>query len=142
MSVENILRQLQQVRRTNKDQWLACCPAHDDKNPSLAIRHLQDGRVLMHCFSGCDVNNIVNALGLEMDSLFPKKNSRISSSERNPFPANQALKALAFESLIVLIAGKAIQTGYPLPEEDFSRLLLAVARIQDGLQASGVKHHG
>lgn len=141
MSIEILLEQLQQVRRTNKDQWLACCPAHDDKTPSLSIRNLEDGRVLIHCFSGCDVKNIVSALDLEMDSLFPKKYSHINKSEKHPFSASLALRALAFESLIVLIAGKAIQTGYSLPDEDYGRLVLAVARIQEGLNASGVKHH-
>lgn len=50
--------------------WMARCPAHDDKNPSLAIR---DGEtnVLLTCFAGCDRRDIVAELrrrGLMDDS--------------------------------------------------------------------------
>ncbi len=40
---------------------MARCPAHDDRNPSLAIRD-HDGRVLVHCHAGCAQADVVNAL--------------------------------------------------------------------------------
>jgi hypothetical protein len=42
--------------------WLACCPAHDDREPSLAIRDGDDGRVLVHCHAGCDQRDVLDVL--------------------------------------------------------------------------------
>ena len=33
--------------------WMACCPAHDDHTPSLAIQDTDNGKVLVHCHAGC-----------------------------------------------------------------------------------------
>ncbi|TPE53224.1 DUF7146 domain-containing protein [Amaricoccus solimangrovi] len=40
----------------------ACCPAHEDKHPSLSIGIGADGRLLLHCFAGCSFEAIVAAL--------------------------------------------------------------------------------
>ena len=48
--------------------WL--CPAHDDRNASLSVAEGDDGRVLVKCFAGCSVEEIVAELGLEMRDLF------------------------------------------------------------------------
>jgi putative DNA primase/helicase len=48
--------------------WLVCCPvpAHGngrgDQNPSLSIRDGDDGKLLAHCFAGCDPLDILDAL--------------------------------------------------------------------------------
>jgi DNA primase len=49
MTVENVLQRLDKVRKTGAFKWQACCPAHDNSGPSLAIREMDDGRVLLHC---------------------------------------------------------------------------------------------
>jgi putative DNA primase/helicase len=48
--------------RTGDGKWLAHCPSHDDKNPSLSIGTGRNGKVLLHCFAGCDPNDILDAL--------------------------------------------------------------------------------
>jgi len=71
MIVDKLLSQLEKVKRKGDNSWLACCPAHDDKNPSLGITE-KDERVLLRCFSHqCDVSDIVHAVGLELSDLFP-----------------------------------------------------------------------
>lgn len=42
-------------------EWVALCPAHDDRNPSLSIR-VRDGRVLVHCHAGCSQASVLAAL--------------------------------------------------------------------------------
>jgi putative DNA primase/helicase len=42
--------------------WMARCPAHDDREPSLAITDTRDGRVLVHCHAGCDQRDVITAL--------------------------------------------------------------------------------
>lgn len=46
------------------------CPNHDDRNPSLSVSEGDDQRVLLHCHTGCETEEIVHALGLEMRDLF------------------------------------------------------------------------
>jgi hypothetical protein len=41
--------------------WVARCPAHDDKNPSLSLRDV-DGKVLVHCHAGCEQAAVIAAL--------------------------------------------------------------------------------
>ena len=61
------------VPRQSGESWIVLCPAHDDNNPSLSISEAADGKVLLHCHAGCDVDAIVEALGLTMANLFPAK---------------------------------------------------------------------
>lgn len=42
--------------------FMCCCPAHDDKNPSLSISLGIDGQLLLHCFAGCKFEDILQAM--------------------------------------------------------------------------------
>ncbi|MEJ1157373.1 DUF7146 domain-containing protein [Prosthecomicrobium sp. N25] len=42
--------------------FLARCPAHDDRDPSLSIREGRGGKVLVHCHAGCTQADVVAAL--------------------------------------------------------------------------------
>jgi putative DNA primase/helicase len=42
--------------------WMARCPAHDDRKPSLAIRDADDGKVLVRCHAGCDQEQVIGTL--------------------------------------------------------------------------------
>jgi len=42
--------------------WMARCPVHDDRTPSLAISEADDGRVLVHCHAGCSQQDVIAAL--------------------------------------------------------------------------------
>jgi putative DNA primase/helicase len=48
-------------RRTGS-AWMARCPAHDDREPSLAISETRDGKVLVCCHAGCDQRDVIAAL--------------------------------------------------------------------------------
>ena len=73
MTIDNVLARLEKVKRTGNGTYIACCPSHEDKNPSLSIRDLPDGRILIHCFAGCDVYSILASIGIEIDALFPER---------------------------------------------------------------------
>ena len=45
----------------NGQGWIACCPAHDDTNPSLSITE-HEGKVLFKCFAGCSQEVVIAAL--------------------------------------------------------------------------------
>ncbi len=41
--------------------WMAKCPAHNDRNPSLSIRESED-KILVHCHAGCEQRDVIDAL--------------------------------------------------------------------------------
>lgn len=43
--------------------WMARCPAHDDREPSLSIADGDDGKVLVRCHAGCEQHRVIAALG-------------------------------------------------------------------------------
>jgi len=68
-AVEDFLDRLDGVRPSG-DGWIARCPAHEDRHPSLSISTGRDGRVLLHCHAGCSAEAIASAVGLELRDLF------------------------------------------------------------------------
>lgn len=143
MSAETLLSRLDKVRRTGPGRWVACCPAHEDKRPSLAVGERDDGGTLVHCFAGCAVHEVVQAVGLSLSDLFPEKRSdetHAIKGERRPFPAADVLRCIAFEALVVLTAGAALLAGQPFSDADRARLVVAVGRIQAALDAGGLTH--
>ncbi|AEG14986.1 phage/plasmid primase, P4 family [Desulfofundulus kuznetsovii DSM 6115] len=68
MRINEFLSLLNNVKKSGSG-WTARCPAHDDEHNSLSVSE-KDGKILLHCFAGCDIRAIVQALGLEMKDLF------------------------------------------------------------------------
>ena len=73
MTVSDFLSRLQGVTSDGKDGWMACCPAHDDHNPSMHVNEGADGRVLVKCYAGCSTADIVAAMGLQVKDLMPAR---------------------------------------------------------------------
>src|SRR5215203_512060 len=71
--VDRVLERLESVKSRGND-YQALCPAHDDHNPSLSIGEGEDGRAIVNCFAGCETEDVVAALGLEMRDLFESRN--------------------------------------------------------------------
>lgn len=139
MSITELLSRLEKVTRRHRKCWQARCPAHEDHSPSLALRELDDGRVLVHCFAGCTVYEIVNAVGLELADLFPRLEILQTKvqPQRKPFSADDILRCIAFEALVVAAAATTRLAG-PLSDTDHNRLMLAVTRIHEALAAGGI----
>ncbi len=68
MRLRDFLERLDHVRPYGGG-WTARCPAHEDKRSSLAVAETED-RLLVHCFAGCTVERITDALGLVLRDLF------------------------------------------------------------------------
>lgn len=77
MTAAKLLDRLEYVRGNGRDRWVARCPAHDDRDPSLSIAETTDGRVLIHCHAGCGAIAVLDAVGLNWGDLFsPNDNYR------------------------------------------------------------------
>lgn len=68
--------------RRSGDGWVARCPSHEDRNPSLSVSEGRDGRALVYCFAGCSIKEIVAALGLELKHLMPPGEGRPKTKQR------------------------------------------------------------
>jgi len=134
MAVEAFLSRLEKVKGRN-GSWTACCPAHDDKSPSLAIRE-EGGKVLLHCFGGCEVSAVVGALGMDMTDLFPPSEPKYEPQPKVRFFATDLLKVIALEAAIVSIAAYDMSKGKTLPKVDLDRLHLAYERINAAVEAA------
>jgi hypothetical protein len=59
------------ARTAGTGRWIARCPVHPDRSPSLSIAAGRDGRVLVRCWVGCDLTAVLKSAGLSMSNLFP-----------------------------------------------------------------------
>jgi DNA-binding transcriptional ArsR family regulator len=66
---ENVLDKLNVASR-NGEKAMCFCPTHDDRNnPSLSLK-AENGKLLLHCFAGCQPQDIVSKVGLQIKDLF------------------------------------------------------------------------
>jgi len=61
--LDDMLAQLQGVRRSG-DGYVALCPAHEDKHPSLSVTPADEDQVLVNCHAGCTFEEIAEKLDL------------------------------------------------------------------------------
>lgn len=73
MNLIEFIKHFNSVKCTNKNNYMAKCPCHNDKNASLSISE-ENGKILLHCFAGCDTQTIINSIGLTMKDLFIEEN--------------------------------------------------------------------
>ncbi len=118
MSIQNLLDRLEGVKETGYGRYVARCPAHDDRSPSLAIRETADGRILLHDFAGCETEHVLEAVGLTFTDVMPEQigNKRQYGSAYSglkkcsqPYDAKQVIQTLAHEAKVVYLIGCAFQ---------------------------------
>lgn len=134
-----LLQRLDKVRQRGASQWSARCPAHDDKGPSLSIKETAEGAVLVHCFAGCNVDEIVRAVGLDIAALFPPKPDKPGAGTKPSklkLPAGQALEVLATESMVIAIVGGDMVRKKTITDVDHKRLVKAVGRVNQIAEAT------
>lgn len=136
--IEKLLPRLAQAKQIAPGKWIALCPAHDDRRPSLSIRETDDGTVLLKCWSGCGGADIVEAVGLRLHDLFPRRleNRRALRPGERWIPRD-AMAGVAFEALVVVIAGEQLMQGNPLTRRDLDRIATAAGRIRAAAREVG-----
>lgn len=130
VSVSKLLDRLDGVGETGPGRWIARCPAHEDRRPSLSVRELGDGTVLIKCFPGCGAADVVTAVGLDLRDLFPQ---RTGDHRRRPsharISAADALATLDHEAHVVAIIGADLLEHRDIDQPTWDRLAQAVHRI-------------
>ena len=122
--LDEMLSMLDQVKPNGKGRWMACCPAHGDLSPSLSIRELSDGRILLNCFGGCGVDEVIGSLGMSMGDLFPED---LSAEYR---PLKQKTNDLSRDEWVVKIGTGMIANGKRLNESEKKQVMNAALNIK------------
>ena len=136
MTIDALLNGLDKVRETGRGKYVARCPAHDDRSPSLSVSEGDNDTVLVHCFSGCETEDVLSAVGLTFSDLYPERigAAHAYKPKRNGFDARQVLAAASQEIMVVcLIADKLVSVAN---DPDQSRLIIAAARLNNALEMS------
>lgn len=101
MTLDALLARLDRPRKTAKG-WSARCPSHQDCSPSLSVHEGERG-LLVHCFSGCTLDEICGALGLNVRDLFYAE-----SAGRRPHAPRRPTKREVTEHLEYVFWASAI----------------------------------
>ncbi len=133
-SAEPLLQRLDGVQRAGKG-WRARCPACGGGSRKVSIAE-SDGRVLVHCFGGCEAVDVIAAAGLQWADLYPPRHWPQSPDDRRRARRAireagwaSALVVLALEAKVVQIAAHEHLGGHPVSGDDYLRLVVAVERI-------------
>ena len=131
MKADDLMSRLDKLKRVGRDRWQACCPAHDDRSPSLSIKLAQDGKVLVHCFAGCTAREVVESVGLRLSDLFPRGDlDRFAYARQMRIAA--AVERAEMDTLIVKIAKNDISRGKVLTTPQQEEVRAALVRLQGG----------
>ena len=127
--VDKLLSRLDRVTERSDGQYLACCPAHEDKSPSLSIKEVDGGRVLVYCFAGCSAAEVCASVGLELRDLFRVGESQQGYQVGPRLSHRDLLALLATEANVVYLVADMLYHGKELSEQDRNRLEGAWSRI-------------
>lgn len=137
MLADKLLERLEGVRKVGHDGWVARCPAHGDKRPSLSITDV-GSKVLVKCHAGCSMYDIVAAVGLDAADLFERTADRYDGPQRKAtFNARAVLNCLAQDATTVYVAGRHLADGRVLSQRDMAALQGAVERVRNGARLAG-----
>lgn len=99
---------------------------------SVAIAEADDGRVLLHCFGGCTPQQIVGALGLQIEDLFPPRPAAPGQGKpagpARPYSVGDMLRALRRELQVAWVVLADVAAGRELTDTDRRRAAVARER--------------
>ncbi len=133
--IERITSLLAGCRRSGSG-WSARCPAHDDSSASLALREDADGKVLLHCFAGCPVDRIAEALGLATRDLFPDAIRRSPRTPRRRISLKELAEAKAIPLEFLQSLGlRDVERGVMIPYSGLEGDPVPRQRLRTALRA-------
>jgi hypothetical protein len=98
----------------------------------LSLRQLDDGRLLLHCFGGCDVSAVLGAVGFSLSELYPNRpagHRRAAILPRPRVPAADLLVIAAREINVAWLLANRMVSLRIIEADDWPRLQQAVARL-------------
>jgi hypothetical protein len=132
-NIQKLLSHLEKVKATGPNKWLARCPAHPDKHPSLSIKQTDAGAILIHCFAGCDVQSVVSCIGLTLSDLMPERSQGYDRTKNKApkFNKFELFDRVVFEATLLSLAVSDLLNGKPIADEDLQRIEAAEELINE-----------
>lgn len=138
-----IIDRLDRVRQTAPGRWIARCPAHEDRSPSLSIREIDD-RVLIHDHGGCATAEVLGALGLGLADLYDRPLSHHARPSHSRVPAGDLLTILDHETTVAALIVHDVLDRRAVDAAQWQRLAQAASRIgaaRDAARPAEVRRH-
>lgn len=137
-----LLSRLEGVIKTGGG-WRAHCPNCGGKSCKLSIAEGDNGTLLLHCFAGCQVHDVLAAVGLQLGDLFVRRDLRsMTPAERSQLRQaallprwKAALEVLSHEATVLMIFASQCADGGPITSDDLTRMSVAALRIFDAQEA-------
>ena len=137
--IEKVLANAELVTQTKPGQWRCKCPSHQaekSKRKSLSVSETEIGSVLIHCFAGCDVDEVVAAWGLSLSDLFPKdeyiEKGKCSKKPKGKDP-RKLIEGVQFVATIVELGASKLLQGEILDDDDLYTLKDAAQDLREML---------
>jgi AAA domain/Toprim domain len=118
------------VRMTGEGRAMAQCPGHDDGSPSLSVTRIE-GSVLLHCFGGCDVDQVLDKLGMGKRDLF---------DDHRGADYRYAYLNGALNRTVQRRYDSSGKKTFPQPIINGDPILLRLAKVVDAVAAGRVVH--
>ena len=86
ITAADVAKLLNKPSKKSAGEWTACCPAHNDKNPSLSIKDGDKDEPILFCHAGCEFQEIIKHI-----KNWPDKQTGHfdhPSQQHNPFATN------------------------------------------------------
>lgn len=133
--IARLLARLDAVRQTGEGQWVARCPAHEDRTPSLGILEKPDGVLLVLCRGGCETSDVMRAVGLSLADLYPRRaRDHRARGDGGAWVREQriadARASAARDAAYVLIVSEALAAGETLTPAERDALASAAGRLR------------
>jgi hypothetical protein len=127
---------LNKFKQVSPGRYSACCPVHNDDNPSLGITIMPNGKWVIHCLScGAKGTDVCNALGIDVTLLFPPNDRPLNKKQQHSgFSARQMLIALEPNLVRLLIIANDSKAIGAISDDDRDFVSEVVIRINGALQ--------
>ena len=136
MSAAALLSRLDRVKQTSPSGYSCGCPgplhARGDRHRSLSVRELDDGRTLVHCHAGCDVQEVLAALGLSLEDLYPPRSLSTTNPYKpveRPWRFQDILRVFDYELTLMAVWMADMSHGLSVTDQDRERAAQCAERI-------------
>ena len=140
MIADVLLERLEQVRPTGFNKWIARCPAHQDRRPSLSIKVADGEKLLLHCHAGCPAADVVAAVGLDLSDLFPPDLPGIHHHRPRVSALSPLIAVFENDLILVHLFLADVGNGQVINELDRATAKAAAGRIWRALQEARYVH--
>lgn len=123
MTPEEFVSRLTNVKKNGQGKWMCSCPAHQDSDPSLAVGQTNTGKILLRCFAGCSAVDVVNAMGLKLEDLFPDayEENPLAFAQREMAQREKLKADISYANTFLNILTDHLKKGQAVSENDIKK---------------------